>query len=106
MADLMLTDDNFEAEALKSEIPVLVDFYADWCGPCQMASPIVENLAKSFAGRLKVAKVNIDTSPQIAANLGVMSIPTFVVFKDGKEQERLVGFPGEDGLRNLIGKVI
>lgn len=77
------TTDNFEAEVLQSEIPVLVDFYADWCGPCKMMGPVVDKLAEEYAGRIKVGKCNVDESMQIAQKYGVASIPTFIVFDGG-----------------------
>ena len=78
------TTDNFEKEVLQSELPVLVDFYADWCGPCKMMAPIVEGLAQGYDGKVKVGKLNIDDEMEIAQQYRVMSIPTFILFKDGK----------------------
>ena len=85
------TSANFEEEVLNSEIPVLVDFYADWCGPCKMMAPIVESLAESFDGKVKVGKLNIDEEMDIAQKYRVMSIPTFIVFKGGQALETSVG---------------
>ena len=86
---------NFNAEVLQSKEPVLVDFYADWCGPCRMMGPVVEQLADAYSGRVKIGKVNIDENPELAGNYGVMSIPSFLLFKDGKVVDSVVGgIPG------------
>jgi len=99
---ISFNNQNFQKEVLQSKIPVLVDFFADWCGPCQMAGPILEELAKEFEGKIKFGKLNVDESQQTAAKLGVMSIPTVILFKDGKEAGRQVGFPGKQGYLELI----
>ncbi|MFA6534028.1 MAG: thioredoxin [Patescibacteria group bacterium] len=105
MSKLIFTDDNFEAEVLKSEAPVLVDFYATWCGPCQMLGPIVEDLAEEMAGKsVKIGKLDVDTAPQTAEKYGVMSIPTMIIFKGGKEVERMVGMRGKDDLKAALEK--
>ena len=88
---MIFTTDNFDAEVLKAEGPVLVDFYADWCGPCKMMSPIVEQIESLFAGKLKVGKLNVDDNQEIAIRYGVMSIPTFLFFKNGELVEQCVG---------------
>jgi len=85
------TTDNFETEVLQASVPVLVDFYADWCGPCKMMAPIVEKLAEEFDGRIKVGKCNIDENMQIAQRYRVASIPTFIAFKDGKPHSTQIG---------------
>ena len=100
------TSANFEEEVLKSEIPVLVDFYADWCGPCKMMAPIVESLAESFDGKVKVGKLNIDEEMDIAQKYRVMSIPTFIVFKGGQALETSVGAMSKDDLEKKLQKVL
>jgi thioredoxin 1 len=87
-----VTDATFEAEVLKADLPVLVDFWAAWCGPCKMIAPIVEELAKDYVGKLKVCKLNVDENNQTAAQFGIMSIPTLMLFKGGKPVERLIGY--------------
>ena len=100
------TSANFEEEVLNSEIPVLVDFYADWCGPCKMMAPIVESLAESFDGKVKVGKLNIDEEMDIAQKYRVMSIPTFIVFKGGQALETSVGAMSKDYLEKKLQKVL
>ncbi|MDD5583658.1 MAG: thioredoxin [Candidatus Omnitrophica bacterium] len=86
-----LTSENFNQEVLHSELPVLVDFWADWCGPCRMVAPVVSALAQEYQGKLKVCKVNVDEAADIAGKYGVMSIPTFAIFKEGKVVDKFVG---------------
>ncbi len=100
------TTDNFEKEVLQSELPVLVDFYADWCGPCKMMTPIVEGLAQGYDGKVKVGKLNIDDEMEIAQQYRVMSIPTFILFKDGKAVETSVGAMSKDELESKLQKVL
>ena len=89
--ELKITDGNFEEEVKKSSIPVLVDFYADWCGPCKMMAPIVAELAKSFEGKCKIGKCNTDENPRLVNEFRIMSIPTFIVFKEGQAAETFMG---------------
>ena len=88
---LEFTDANFEAEVITSQLPVLVDVWAPWCGPCKILEPVVEEIAGLFEGKLKVGKMNTDDNRDTAAKYGIMSIPTIIIFKDGKVQERIVG---------------
>jgi thioredoxin 1 len=91
MGALHLDDKNFEQEVLKSDLPVLVDFWAEWCGPCRAIAPIIEELAGELQGKMKVAKVNVDEAQDLAGNYNVMSIPTLLIFKNGQPVEQLVG---------------
>ena len=102
MAVLTLTKENFDAAALKSAIPVLVDFWAEWCGPCRMFSPIVDEFAEENEGRVKVGKVNVDEQPDLAGRYGVMSIPTAILFKNGEIADTLVGVQPKTALEELI----
>ncbi len=103
---LDLTDQNFEKEVLQADLPVLVDFWAPWCQPCLMASPAIEELAEEYDGKIKAGKLNVDESPRIAQNFGIMSIPTVIIFKGGKEVKKQIGFPGKEGYKKLIEEVI
>jgi thioredoxin 1 len=105
MADLVLTDQNFEAEVLKSDIPVLVDFWAQWCHPCKIVGPIVEELAKEYAGKLKVGKVDVDQN-QVAGNYAVMSIPSLLIFKNGQVVKTMVGAQSKDNFKKEIDSVL
>ena len=89
--EMKFTSENFETEVLKSEIPVLVDFYADWCGPCKLMAPIVEQLAAEYEGKLKVGKLDVDANTDIAMKYGVMSIPTLILFRKGEVFRKEVG---------------
>ena len=103
MTALKLTQDNFEQEVLKADKPVLVDFWAPWCGPCRMVSPIVEEIAGEVADRAKVGKVNVDEEPELAARYGVMSIPTLIVVKDGKVVSSTVGAQPKQAILGMLG---
>lgn len=106
MAALHVTDQDFELQVLKSDIPVLVDFFAEWCGPCKMAGPIVDELATEYQGKVKMVKLDVDKNQETAAKFEVMSIPTMMVFKAGEVVDRKVGFGGKAGVQALIEKVL
>ena len=102
MSEATFTDQNFKNEVLDSNIPVLVDFWAEWCGPCKMVAPIVEKIAKDYSGKLKVGKLNVDDNPEMPAQYGVQGIPTLLLFRAGKVSQRLVGYQPEDKLKGAI----
>lgn len=97
---------NFDTEVLGSNIPVLVDLYADWCGPCKMMGPVVAEMAEKFEGKIKVGKLNVDNDGAIAQKYGVASIPTFLFFQDGKVVEKAIGAMSSDDLEALINQVL
>ncbi len=99
-----LTSDNFQKSVEDAKGVVFVDFFATWCGPCQMAAPIVDKMAEDYADKVAILKVDVDQAREPAMKYNVMSIPTFIVFKDGKEVDRQVGFPGEAALKAMIDK--
>ncbi len=99
-------DEDFQEQVLSSAVPVLVDFWAEWCTPCHMVSPIVEEIARENVGSLKTAKLNVDDNPMIAQRYGVMSIPTLILFKGGEETARVIGARGKDAiLREIMGHI-
>ena len=102
MAVINLTKDNFQAEVLSSNVPVLVDFWASWCGPCRMVSPIVDEVAEESDGSYKVGKVNVDEQPELAAQYGVMSIPTLLVIENGKTKTSSVGARPKDAILAML----
>jgi len=105
MAKHEITDVNFEAEVLQSSAPVFVDFWAPWCGPCQMMGPIVEELASEYdEGKIKLAKLNVDDNPETAGKYQVMSIPTFIVFKNGEVADKMSGGVSKEKLKEFIDK--
>ncbi len=100
------TEENFENEVLQSDIPVLVDFYADWCGPCKMMMPVVEKLAEAYDGKVKVGKVNSDENNQLAAKYGIMSIPSFLIIKNGEVVDSATGAMPMDTLAKKLDAVL
>jgi len=97
-----LTDDNFQEEVLESDVPVLVDFWATWCGPCRQIAPVIDDLADEFEGRAKIGKVDVDENPQTPQQYGVRSIPTLLFFKNGEVEEQLVGAMGKGPLKKKL----
>ncbi|KKR01028.1 MAG: Thioredoxin [Microgenomates group bacterium GW2011_GWC1_39_12] len=106
MADIQITDQTFETTVLKSDKPVLVDFWAVWCGPCQMQGPIIEEVASAMEGKAVVGKVNVDENPGVAGKYGVMSIPTLIIFKGGQPVKQMVGVQSKEVLINALSAVI
>ncbi|MGN1117526.1 MAG: thioredoxin [Acutalibacteraceae bacterium] len=102
MSEIVLTNDNFEEEVLKSDIPVLVDFWATWCGPCKMVAPVVAEIAEENAGKIKVGKVNVDEQPDLTSAFKISSIPTLMVFKGGKITAMEVGYRDKEDIEALI----
>ena len=103
---LHVNDKNFSAEVLSSDLPVLVDFWATWCGPCRSISPLVDELAKAFAGRIKIAKLNVDESPATPSQYGVRGIPTLILFKGGKIVDQMVGAVPKAKLVAMVEKAL
>lgn len=101
---MKITSENFEKEVLNSKLPVLVDFFATWCGPCKMMSPIVEQIEKEMEGKVKVYKIDTDEEQELAIKYGIMSIPTFIVFKEGKVSATAVGMRDKEELIKLLEK--
>ena len=104
MSEIILSDSNFDVEVLNSDVPVMVDFWAVWCGPCKVLGPIVEELAKDYEGKLKVGKVNVDENNGLASRYGIMSIPTLKFFKGGKMVGELIGAAPKSVLETEIKK--
>ena len=102
----VVTDETFNQEVLKSDTPTLVDFWAVWCGPCQMQGPIVEEIAKVMAGKAKVGKINVDENPQMAQKYGIMSIPTLMIFKGGTVVKQFMGVQSKEVLVGELNKLI
>jgi len=101
-----LTEATFESDVLKSDKPVLVDFWAPWCGPCRMVAPVVEAIAARYAGKIEVGKINVDEEPALATKYGIRSIPTLMVFKGGEVAERTMGAQPESAMASMIDKVL
>ena len=101
-----VTDQEFEEQVLKADVPVLVDFWAGWCAPCKMIAPIVEELAEEYDGKIRFAKVDVDSNPQAPTNYGVRSIPTLLIFKDGKPVDQVVGAVPKEVLKKRLETVV
>ena len=106
MATVEVTDSSFETEVLRSEVPVVVDFWAEWCGPCKQIGPYLEQISKEMNGRIKIAKVNIDDNPNAPARYGIRGIPTLLLFKDGELVDRKVGADSKRGIETWITSLI
>ncbi|MCI5538039.1 MAG: thioredoxin [Oscillospiraceae bacterium] len=104
--EIKLTKDNFDAEVINSNIPVLVDFWATWCGPCRMIAPVIESIAEKFDGRIKVGKVNVDEEPEISLEYNIASIPTVMIFKNGEEVSKSIGYSDEAEIEQLVLQAI
>ena len=102
MSEVVITKDNFQAEVLDSDIPVLVDFWATWCGPCRMLSPVIDEIAKEHEGTLKVGKVNVDEQPELANSFRVSAIPTVILFKDGQVVDSFMGYRDKASVEEFL----
>ncbi|MCX5695269.1 MAG: thioredoxin [Candidatus Omnitrophica bacterium] len=102
MSILHFSDGNFKKEVLESKVPVMVDFWANWCGPCKMIAPLVEELAKEYAGKMKIGKLDVDTNPKSAAAYGIMSIPSLIFIKNGKVMDQVTGALNKAALKKKI----
>lgn len=102
MAEIKLTDQNFEQEVLHVDLPVLVDFWASWCGPCQMLAPVIAEIAEEYAGKVKVGKVNVDEQPNLANRYGIASIPTVMLFKNGEVVSTSLGYRPKNELETML----
>lgn len=106
MSDIVFTDQNFQQQVIASKTPVVVDFWAPWCMPCRMVTPIIEQLAEEYKGKVGVGKMNVDENPQTASQFAIMSIPTVMVFKNGKPIKSLIGAQGKDNYKKMIEEAI
>ena len=106
MRDVVFTEQNFKNEVLESKMPVVVDFWAPWCGPCRIVSPTIEELAKEYEGRVKVGKVNVDENARVAGMFGIMSIPSILFFKNGKPIKTMIGAQGKENYKKEIEQVL
>ncbi|MBE6619375.1 MAG: thioredoxin [Ruminococcaceae bacterium] len=101
--EVVITKENFEKEVINSDIPVLVDFFATWCGPCRMLAPVIEEIAKEYEGRVKVCKINVDDEGELAMRYGIASIPTVLLFKDGQVTDKSLGYVPKSRLESMLG---
>jgi thioredoxin 1 len=103
MAEITITKENFEKEVLKSDIPVLVDFWATWCGPCRMLAPIIDEIAEDYDGKVKVGKINVDEEEELAVKFGISSIPTVLLFKNGEITDKSIGYKQKSHFEAMLG---
>ena len=107
MSDLLqVSDDNFDEEIMKSDIPAMVDFWAEWCGPCKMVGPVVEELANEYKGKIKVAKMDVDSNPQTPVKFGIRNIPTLIFIKDGEVAQTIVGAQPKSNIEKELKKIL
>ena len=106
MVDITFTDNNFDEEVLKSPTPVVVDFWAEWCAPCRIVSPTIDQLGEDYKGKVKVGKVNVDEQPNTPQTYGIMSIPTILIFKNGQPVKTMIGAQGKENYQNAIEEVL
>ncbi len=106
MSDIILTDQNFEKQVLKSDTPVLVDFWAEWCQPCKIVDPVIHELAEEYVGKLKVGKLNVDENPESSQKFNVMSIPTIMFFKNGQPVKSAIGAQSKENFKKAIDEVL
>lgn len=104
--DLNVTEQNFDEIIQESKVPVLIDFWAEWCGPCKMLTPVIEELAAEYGGTVKIAKVNVDQQPNLAARYGIRSIPTIIIFRGGEIVEQLVGMQAKEALKAKLDSLL
>ena len=102
--EVVLTTENFENEVIKSDIPVLVDFWATWCGPCRMIAPVIEEIAEEYQGKIKVGKINVDEQGELAVKYGISSIPTLLLFKGGEVVKKTLGYMPKDAVLKFINE--
>lgn len=106
MSELKFTDQNFDSEVMKSEIPVLIDFFASWCGPCQIQGPIVEELAQEYKDKIKIGSMDVDENPQVSGNYQIFSIPTIIIFNKGQIVEKMIGLQTKPAIKEKLDKLL